>query len=401
MRVLLLNHLACPVNGGANRVVVETCRFLTEHGHETLLGCYHPGPSEVPCPVEILPGGGPPGAVRDLCRRWQPDVVQIHSVEREDVLAEVTDSAPATLFLHDQTWFCSGGDRMNRSLQPCHRPHGLSCLAWHFIQGCAGRSPIGNLALWCRTQRLSQFHQLPRLRLQVASRFMRQGLLENGINPERIDLVPLYAHDPGSAAVSPEPGLLFLPSRLFVPKGVHIAIEAVSRIRDLPWRLVIAGDGRQRPGLESQVRSLSLQDRVQFVGEISPAETARWYDQCQIVLFPVLRLEPFGLVGVEALAHGRPIVAFGGGGADEWLADGESAVCVHERSAKAFAEAVARLLTDTTRWKSLAAGARRQFAPFHPDAYLARLLASYRKAAAGFRQEDSRKRSSASPYSGR
>jgi glycosyltransferase involved in cell wall biosynthesis len=387
VRVLLLNHLARPINGGANRVVVETCRFLSEHGHEILLGCYDPGPSEVPCKVELLPGGGPPGAIRDLCRQWQPDVVQIHSVPREDVLVEVADSAPSTLFLHDQTWFCSGGDRMTRTLQPCHRPHGLSCLAWHFIQGCAGRSPIGNLSLWRRTQRLGQFRNLHRMRLQVASRFMRQGLLENGIHPERIDLVPLYAHDPGTPKPSSEPGLLFLPSRLFAPKGVHIAIDAVSRLRDLPWRLVIAGEGRQRPSLESQVRSLGLQDRIQFVGEIPPSETARWYDQCQIVLFPVLRLEPFGLVGVEALAHGRPIVAFGGGGADEWLVDGESAVRVPDRSAKAFADAIASLLSDPVRCQRLAEGARRNYAPFRPDAYLARLTASFQSARASFTPE--------------
>jgi glycosyltransferase involved in cell wall biosynthesis len=384
VRVLLLNHLARPINGGANRVVVETCRFLTEHGHETLLGCYDPGPSEVPCKVELIPGGGPPGAIRDLCRQWRPDVVQIHSVPREDVLAEVAEVAPSTLFLHDQTWFCSSGDRMTRNLQPCHRPHGLSCLAWHFIQGCAGRSPIGNLALWRRTQRLGQFRTLPRMRLQVASRFMRQGLLENSIKPDRIDLVPLYAHDPGTPKPTSEPGLLFIPSRLFAPKGVHIAIDALNQLRNLPWKLVIAGEGRQRPALETQVRDLSLQDRIQFVGEISTDETARWYDRCQIVLFPVLRLEPFGLVGVESLAHGRPIVAFGGGGADEWLADGESAVRVPDRSADAFAKGIASLLNDTARCQALAEGARRNYAPFHPDAYLGRLMTSFTKAIAGF-----------------
>jgi len=222
------------------------------------------------------------------------------------------------------------------------------------------------------------------MRLQVASRFMREGLLENSINPGRIDLVPLYAHDPGAPKPTSEPGLLFIPSRLFAPKGVHIAIDAVSRLRDLPWRLVIAGEGRQRPALETQVRALSLQDRIQFTGEISTDETARWYDRCQIVLFPVLRLEPFGLVGVESLAHGRPIVAFGGGGADEWLADGESAVRVPDRSADAFAKGIASLLNDPALCHRLAEGARRNYAPFHPKAYLGRLMTSFGKARADF-----------------
>lgn len=400
MRVLLLNHLARPINGGANRVVVETCRFLTQNGHQTLLGCYTDGPSEVPCPVEFLPDGGPPGTLRDLCLRWKPDIIQVHSVPREDLLAEAAAAAPSTLFLHDQTWFCSGGDRMTRNLQPCHRPHGIACLAWHYLQGCAGRSPTGNLALWRRSERLGQFRQLPAMRLQVASRFMREGLLENGIDPRRIDLVPLYAHDPGPPKPTSQPGLLFLPSRLFAPKGVHIAIDAVSRIRELPWSLVIAGDGRQRPALEAQSRALDLQDRITFVGEITPAETATWYDRCQIVLFPVLRLEPFGLVGVEALAHGRPIIAFGGGGADEWLGDGQSAIRVPERSAKAFANALATLLTHPDRCLQLAQGARRLYAPFHPDAYLDRLLASFSNAQSDFNRANPEPPEPASPSSG-
>ena len=67
---------------------------------------------------------------------------------------------------------------------------------------------------------------------------------------------------------------------------------------------------------------------------------ARWYARSQLVLFPVLRQEPFGLVGVESLAYGKPIVAFAGGAVDEWLWPGETGLRVEGRSADAFAAAL-------------------------------------------------------------
>jgi len=379
VRLLLLNNSARPFNGGANRVVVETCGFLQERGHEVLLAYCDEGPVAVSCAVESMPRGGKPGDFAALCRRWKQDVVQVHSVLGEGLLDEAA-TVPSTVFLHDQTWFCSTGDRMRRDLTPCHRPHGVSCLFWNYAQGCGRKSPLGNLLGWRRTERLQSLRKLSRMRLQVASRFMREGLLENGHDAGRIDLVPLYAPHPGPVKEAVEPGLLFLPSRLVPPKGVQVALEAVARLRESSWRLVIAGDGWHRSALEEKSRSLGVSDRVLFLGEVSPDEIGRWYQRCEVVLFPVLRHEPFGLVGVEALSHGRPIVAFGGGGAEEWLCDGESAVRVETRTPEAFAAGLAGLLRDPARRLAMADGARRRYQPFEPDAYIARLITSFERA---------------------
>ncbi|KAB2654548.1 MAG: glycosyltransferase family 4 protein, partial [Verrucomicrobia bacterium] len=243
------------------------------------------------------------------------------------------------------------------------------------------KNPVLNLRYWTKTSRMLRVRDLPHVRLQVASEYVRQGLVENRFPTDRIDLVPLYSNpiDHPTPATS-EPGLLLLPSRLVPAKGVHVALAALARIRELDWRCVIAGDGWQRPALERLVGELGLVDRVRFLGEIPPAELDAWYRRSRIVLFPVLRHEPFGLVGVEALAHGRPVVAFGGGGADEWLADGESAIRIGARDPAAFAAAIARLLGDPALWERLAAGALARHRHFEPDAYLDRLIASFARA---------------------
>lgn len=92
--------------------------------------------------------------------------------------------------------------------------------------------------------------------------------------------------------------------------------------------------------------------------------------------FPVLREEPFGLIGTEALAHGKPIVAFAGGAVDEWFWPGETGIKVESKTAAALAGALRELLVDPDRCAAMGDAARRRYPRFTLDAYLDRLLDS-------------------------
>lgn len=380
MRILLISDAAHFLNGGANRVVVETCALLAARGHSPAIAYFTPGDRQVDWPLFRLTQSGQADEISKVLGEFRPDMVQIHTgLTRAGM--DAAASGPTAIFCHDLTWVCSGGDRMDRNRVPCHRPHGLGCLPLHYAIGCGARNPRYNILYWLKTSGMIHFRDLPHARLQVASEYVRGALLENAVAPDRIDLVPLYSNPiVRPTTETSEPALLLLPSRLVPAKGVHVALEALGRIRTLDWRCVIAGDGHQRPALERLAEKLGLADRVRFLGEISPSELDGWYRRSRIVLFPVLRPEPFGLVGVEAMAHGRPVVAFGGGGADEWLADDVSAIRIGSRDPGAFAAAIARLLGDSVLWERLASGALDRHRLFQPEAYIDRLLASFARA---------------------
>ncbi len=383
MRILLVGDMARPHNGGANRVVVETCRLLHGAGHDVALVHQDDGPTAVDVPTHRLADGGTPESFAAVLDAVRPEVVQIHAVRRPALLAESAARRPTCVFLHDQTWFCASGDRTDRHFEACHHAHGPACLLWNYAQGCGGLSPLGNWRRWRLTGRLQVLRRLPRVRLQVASDFMARGLLENGHSPDRIDRVALFGPVPDpTPAPPPEPGLLLLPSRLVPAKGIQVAIDALALLRDLPWRLVVAGDGWHRGALEMQAGSVGLADRIRFLGEISPGELDGWYRRAAAVLFPVLRPEPFGLVGVEALAHGRPLVGFAGGGADEWMTD-QAAFRVLEKTPAALADGIRRVLTEPGLAARLAAGARNTATRFLPEAYLERLLTSFERTVRG------------------
>jgi glycosyltransferase involved in cell wall biosynthesis len=94
----------------------------------------------------------------------------------------------------------------------------------------------------------------------------------------------------------------------FVPyKREDIVLEAFRR---LDRRLVVAGDGPDRPKLERRAPP-----NVQFLGHVSDARLAELYAKCRALIFP--QEEDFGLVALEAQACGRPVIAFARGGATE------------------------------------------------------------------------------------
>ena len=179
----------------------------------------------------------------------------------------------------------------------------------------------------------------------VLSRFMRDNLLANGFAPERVTElpppIPVPAELPERADDAP-PRLLFT-GQLIRGKGVDQLLRALPQLRH-DFRLVIAGDGNQRPELEKLAVDLGVADKVTFTGWVAEPETL--YAAADIAVLPFFWPEPFGLVGPEAGARGLPVVAFRVGGVDAWLDDGVNGLAVPPRDIAGFAAAVDRLLAD-------------------------------------------------------
>ena len=127
---------------------------------------------------------------------------------------------------------------------------------------------------------------------------------------------------------------LLLPGRIDARKGHMVARYAFGS------RFVVAGKGD--PLLTWRLRLR----RVPVLGRLTPEELAVEYAKADAVLFPVLWDEPFGLVPLEAMAVGRPVVATGTGGSGEFLRHEENCLLVPRGDAFALRDAVARLARD-------------------------------------------------------
>lgn len=132
--------------------------------------------------------------------------------------------------------------------------------------------------------------------------------------------------------------------RLHPDKGIHDAVQAMTRLPEQAT-LTFAGswDPRQEQALAEQVEHLGLTSRVSMLGQLPADQIAELYRRHDVLLFPVLWDEPWGLVPLEAMASGCPVIATGRGGSGEYMRSGDNCVLVPTANPDALAAAVYQL----------------------------------------------------------
>jgi rhamnosyl/mannosyltransferase len=161
----------------------------------------------------------------------------------------------------------------------------------------------------------------------------------------------------GGGAVSPAgPEVLFV-GRLVPYKGMDVLLRAMAGV---PATLVVVGDGPLRGSLEALARELGVAGSVRFLGHVSDAERLEWYRRAALLVLPsVSRQEAFGMVQVEAMLGGRPVISTSLPTGVPWVNhDGESGLVVPPGNAEQLRSALTRLCTDARLRLRLGAGAR-------------------------------------------
>lgn len=206
----------------------------------------------------------------------------------------------------------------------------------------------------------------------------RDRLLTLGLKREQLHLIPNMtrlprASTPRTAHAAPVIGTL---GRFIPRKGFHDWIAALALLaqRGVAFRAVLGGDGPERAALEQQVREAGLADHFTFSGWVE--NNASFYDTLNLFVMPS-HYEPFGLVLIEAMAHGVPVISTAVEGPRDIVEDGRDALVVPPQDAAAMADAMARLLADETLARRLAAAGRaRVEAEYSMDAMATRLKAA-------------------------
>lgn len=124
-------------------------------------------------------------------------------------------------------------------------------------------------------------------------------------------------------------------------KGHDQLLEALTALPEA--RLVVAGDGGDRPRLEAKAAALGIGDRVVFTGFLSEATLAELYRRCAAFVMPSLG-EGFGLVYLEAMRAGKPVLAARGSAAEEIVVEGQTGLLADPEDRPALRAALARLL---------------------------------------------------------
>ncbi|MBI4569149.1 MAG: glycosyltransferase family 4 protein [Planctomycetes bacterium] len=369
-RVLVL-HNRYRFRGGEDSVVDEETALLRAHGHAVTL---HLTDNEFAlsrgrwATLRALAAGAwsPPSyeAARALCRETRPTVAHVHNFWfrlSPSVLAACRDEGvPVALSLHNFRLVCAGA-LLLRDGRPCEDCVGRAPWrgVWHrcyqnsFLASAAvarmmarGRGPRGTWATAVD-------------RYLVPSEWARQVFLRAGFDPERIGVLPGFAPAPAAAAgpASPRaPGeglrVVYL-GRLSAEKGLICLLDAWEQARLAPGAtLTLAGDGPLASLLAR--RAAAGPRRVVLTGQLARERALGLLHGADALVLPSECYETFGLVIIEAFAHGVPVIATRLGGVPALLEEGEAGLLFPAGDRAALAHCLETVQNDADLRRRLA-----------------------------------------------
>lgn len=144
--------------------------------------------------------------------------------------------------------------------------------------------------------------------------------------------------------VAPENPVMVGAGRIEQGKGFHIAIGGLAALDRADVHLVILGVGSAMPGLKQLAAEAGVAERVHFPGFVEPKRLSRYFQGADILLMPSIAEEALGLVALQGLATGLPVVASNVGGIPTAVASGENGFLVRPGDSVALAKAVNSLL---------------------------------------------------------
>jgi glycosyltransferase involved in cell wall biosynthesis len=226
------------------------------------------------------------------------------------------------------------------------RPH-LGRLARRLVGLPTGLpAELGELATCCFVSEATRRHAQARTKF----RFPRSTVVYSGIDSTDF---PITSPE---KATRPWEWRLLTVGRIDRRKGVDTAIRALQLLPEAATLDILGrGDPSHLDELHELVDDLRLADRVRF-DVVERGDLRLRYEQADALIFPPTWAEPFGLIPVEAMACGRPVVATGTGGSAEFLVDGHNCLLFTPGDPAALAGALDRLAGDTGLRSHLARG---------------------------------------------
>jgi glycosyltransferase involved in cell wall biosynthesis len=154
--------------------------------------------------------------------------------------------------------------------------------------------------------------------------------------------------------------ILFV-GRLVEVKGVEYLIEALSKLSkdEIHFKALIVGDGPLKPELESYVANNDLNSKVEFCGWVDKSKLEEYYSVADVFVGPSLQ-EAQGIVFVEALATGTPVVASRVGGIIDIVTEGKNGYLVPAKSSRLLYEKLKLIIDDKDLLKKLSKSSRQE-----------------------------------------
>jgi len=354
------------VFAGTEQHILTLASALRQKHIDACIGCPQPSPladraSAAGIPVIAIPKRGlidwrAAAAIRRLVKSGQIKIVHAHN-GRTNLAAAI-----------GLTGLKSGRLVVTQHfLQPAHtKRRGLAGFAGRLLHHWLNRRTDKTIAI---SQAVADS-----MHLRQETSADRISVVHNGLSKPAADRVKPGETIRAELAIDPAAPFIVCAARLEPEKDVASLILAMQRLlEDFPAaRCVIAGRGSLQESLARQITDLRLGQHVRLLG--FHADVISLMAAANVVALPSVA-EPFGLVLLEAMSVGRPVVATRAGGPLEIVADGASGLLVPPSDPPALAAALARLIANPAEAEMMGRAARARFEQLFTDEHMADAIA--------------------------
>lgn len=393
LKILQINNYGF-VRGGSDRYFLDLSRLLEESGHQIsylstanvnnlVTSGYDVDGFNVdePSLLDISAFFYSRDArkkISALLDRIQPDLVHLHiyygqitssiipvikkrGIPIVQTLHEYKRLCPVvTMTLHDKPCEkCAGGNYWNTVINKCNRNN-------------LARSVI--TALEAYTSKCLTLNSIDHF--IAISDFVRDVMLRYGMNPEKITRVYNFLDTTGLTPARQRGEYFLFFGRLEHVKGVMTLLKAM---KEIDYPLVIAGDGAARLEMERYIEKHGL-SHVMMVGFKSDDELHDLIRNSRCVIAPSEWNEPFGLVLIEAFAHGKPVIASCIGGMAEVVDHGKTGLLVSPDNVDELVDVMRQMINNLEKVEQMGKWAFESVKHrFSPSSHYREIMAVYEK----------------------
>jgi len=402
MHILMLAQFYAPIIGGEERHVQDLCMELVKRGHQVTVATQQtPGAPEFTIEQGIqiyriksttqraswlykqaershhppLPDPEVSWALRHIIQREQPDIVHAHNWLFYSFLPlKMWSGLPLVVSLHDYSFRCTQ-KRLMHSGALCSGPNLIKCIS------CAANH-YGSVkgTVTAITHRLS---------IPVVGAFVDMFLpvsqataVGNGLMESELpyQIIPNFISDmagslqedvDGFVSQLPKDGYLLFVGDLSKDKGVDVLVRAYAKLNDAPPLVLI---GRQRPDTPSD-----LPRNVMLMGRWPHAAVMEAHRRSIFSMLPSVCPETFGIVVIEAMSMGKPVIASRIAGLADVIIEGENGFLVRPGDVDALRESMQQLIVDLQLRERMGQGALRRAQDFRASVVVPCFEAVYKK----------------------
>lgn len=400
MHILMLAQFYAPIIGGEERHVQDLSIALVKRGHKVTVATLQiPGVPEfeVDQGVQIyrikstmqraswlykqerthhppMPDPEVSLALQRIIKKEKPDIVHAHNWMFYSFLPlKMWSGLPLVVSLHDYSFICSQKRLMYFDTTLCSGPNLIKCM-----NCCANHH--GSL----KGRVTATAHQLsnPLVRAAVdmflpvsQATANGNGLVENHLP---FQIIPNFISDTANSIQEdvdaylsqlPEDGFMLFVGDVSRDKGVDVLAHAYAKLHEAPPLVLI---GRRRPDTPSD-----LPKNVMVMGSWPHAAVMEAYRRSSFSMLPSICPETFGIVVIEAMSMGRPVIASRIAGLADVIHDGENGFLVPPGDVEALSKSIQHLVDDPALRQRLGQGALRRAQDFRSSVVVPRIEAVY------------------------